>query len=99
MQPDGRQFSSFTCLFLLYIFFNNRIVPMGFLSRDIRVTFPGENQLRQSRATQPTVHAGCFSVSTIHRTLTWTAASLRSAQMLMHAIAPKDVRTPYKGLR
>ena len=31
--------------------------------------FPWESQLRQSRATQPTVHAGCFSVSKIHRTL------------------------------
>ena len=30
---------------------------------------PGESQLRQSRATQPTVHAGCLSVSIIHRTL------------------------------
>ena len=32
----------------------------------------GESQLRQSYATQPTVRAGCFSVSIIHRTLTWT---------------------------
>ena len=30
------------------------------------VAFPGESQLRQSRATQPGVHAGCFSVSMIH---------------------------------
>ena len=37
-------------------------------SRQNRVTFPGESQLRQSRATQPTVHAGCFSASMIHRT-------------------------------
>ena len=33
---------------------------MGFLPGEIRVAFPGESQLRQSRATQPTVHAGCF---------------------------------------
>ena len=29
---------------------------------NIRVAFPGESQLRQSRATQPTMHAGCFVV-------------------------------------
>ena len=55
--------------------------------------FPGESQLRQSRATQPTVHAGCFSVSIIHRTLTWTTGSLTCAQMLMHAIAHRDVQS------
>ena len=43
---------------------------MRFLPRKIRVAFPGESQLRQSRATQPTVHAGCSSVSIVHRTLT-----------------------------
>ena len=35
---------------------------MGFLSREIRVDFHGESQLQQSRATQPTEHAGCFCV-------------------------------------
>ena len=60
---------------------------MGFLPRKIRVAFPGESQLRQSRARQPTAPAGCFSVSKIHRTLTWTTGSLTCAQMLMHAIA------------
>ena len=34
-----------------------------------------------SHATQPTVHAGCFSVSIIHQTLTWTTGSLTCAQM------------------
>ena len=48
---------------------------------------PGKSQLRQSRATQPQLHAGCFSVSIIHRTLTRTTGSLTCAQMLMHAIA------------
>ena len=40
-----------------------------FLPWGIRVAFPGERQLRQSRATQPTqptVHAWCFSVSIIY---------------------------------
>ena len=54
---------------------------------------PGESQLRQSRATQLAVQAGCFSVSTIHRTLTWATGSLTCAQMLMHAMAHGDVRT------
>ena len=37
---------------------------------------PGESQLRQSRATQPVVHARwCFGVSVIHQTLTWTTGS------------------------
>ena len=62
---------------------------MRFLQLEIRVAFPGENQPRQSRATQPTVHAWCFSVSIIHQTLTWTTWSL----MLMHAIAYGGVPT------
>ena len=41
---------------------------MGFLPWEIRVDFPGESQLRQSRATQPTVNAGCLSVYIIHQT-------------------------------
>ena len=47
-----------------------------------------------SRATQPTVHAGCFSVSIIHPTLTWTTGSLMCTQMLMHAVAHGSVRKP-----
>ena len=67
---------------------------MGFLPCEIRVAFPGKSQLRQSRAIQPTVQAGCFSVSIIHRTLTWTTGSLSCAENLMHAIAHGGVRTP-----
>ena len=66
-------------------------VPMGFLPWKIRVAFPGESQVRQSPATKPTVHAGCFSVSIIHLTLTWITGSLTCAQMLMHAIADGGV--------
>ena len=36
---------------------------------------------------------GVFSVSVIHQTLTWTTGSLTCAQMLMHAIAHRGVRT------
>ena len=38
---------------------------MEILPWEIQVVFPRENQLRQSNATQPTVHAECFSVSII----------------------------------
>ena len=66
----------------------------GFLPWDIRVAFPGESQLLQSRATRPTVHAGCVSVPIIHQTRTWTTWSLTRAQVLMHATAHGGVRTP-----
>ena len=65
---------------------SNRISPVG----NSGCFPPRENQLRQSRVTQPTVHAGCFRV---HRTLTWTTGSLTCAQMLMHPIAHGVVRT------
>ena len=66
---------------------------MGFLPWEIRIAFHGESQLRQSRATQPTVHDGCFIVSIIHRIMIWTTGPLMYAQMLMHAIAHGCVRT------
>ena len=69
----------------MYKYFCNCIVPLELLPREIWVAFPGESQLQQSRATQPTVHAGCFSVSIIHRTLTWSRGSLTCERMLMHA--------------
>ena len=47
----------------------NCIAPIGFLPWEIRVAFPGESQLRQCRGTQPTMHAGCFSIFIIRRTL------------------------------
>ena len=72
----------------------NCIVRLGFLPWEIRVAFPGESQLRHSRATQPTVHAGCLSVSINHQTLTWTTGFLTCAHMLMHAVAHGGVRTP-----
>ena len=40
-----------------------------------RVAFLGESHQRQSRATRPTVPAGCFSLSISHRTLTWSTGS------------------------
>ena len=72
----------FTLLFFLLFTFS----PMGNTG-----CFLGESLLRQSCTTQPTVHAGCFSVFIIHRTLTWTKGSLTRAQMLMHAICTQGV--------
>ena len=51
-------------IFIFLLYFYNCIVPLGFLPSEIWVAFPGESQLQKSRATQPTVQAGCFSVST-----------------------------------
>ena len=66
---------------------------MGFLPWKIRLAFPGESQLGQSRTTQSTVHAGCFSVSIIHQTLTLTTGFLTCAQTLMPAVAHGGART------
>ena len=79
------------CFFCFFFTFYNCIVQMGFPPWKIRVAFPGESQLRQSR--YPTYCACWVFVSIIHRTLTWTTGSLTCAQMLMHAIAHGGVRT------
>ena len=87
---DGWYILAFTFTLL---FFYNFIVLMGFLPREIHTAFPGESQLWQGHATQPTVHAGCFSVSISHQTLTWTTGSLPCTQMLRHVTAHGDVWT------
>ena len=67
----------FILSFLFFFFFFLQLYcPNGFLPWEIQVAFPWKSQLWQSRATQPTAHAGCFSVSIIHQTLTWTTRSL-----------------------
>ena len=71
---------------------------MGFLPWEICVSFPRKSQLWQRRTTQPTVHAGCFSVLIIHQTLAWTTEFLTWARMLMHAIANGGVWTPLESL-
>ena len=69
--------------FLFFSFFVHIcICPNGISPVRNSGCLPRGNQLRQSGATQPTVHAGCFRVSIIHRTLIWTTASLTWAQML-----------------
>ena len=48
-------------IFFRYIYtFYNCIVPLQFLTWENRVAVPRESQLRQRRATQPTLHVGCF---------------------------------------
>ena len=84
-RPDRQTGRKSTCFVVSFFFFTIALSHRD-LSQ-IQVYFPGESQLRQSRATHPTVHAGCFSVSLIHRTLTWTTGSFTCTQMLMHAIA------------
>ena len=81
----------FTYFFNIYNTVYNCIVPMGFLPWEIRVALPRG----QCHATQPTVHAGCFSVSIAHRPLTRTTGSLTCEQILIHATAHGSVRTPY----
>ena len=67
-------------LFLFFTFtFLQLYCSIGISLMGNWVAFPRESQLQQSRATQPTVHAGCFSFSTIQRTLTWTTGSLTCA--------------------
>ena len=61
--------------------FEKCMVQMGFLPWENRLAFLGDSKLQQSRATHPKMHAGCFSVSIIHRTLTWTPEFLTRAQM------------------
>ena len=77
---------------------HNCIVLLGFCPRESQVAFSGESQLWQSHATQSVVHAGCFNISIIHQTLTWTTWFLTCAQMLMHAIACGIVWTPKESM-
>ena len=74
--------------FFLQLYCPNGISPMGNLG-----CFPQGKPAAQSCATQPTVHAWCFSVSRIHHTLIWTTGSLTCAQMLMHEIAHRGIWT------
>ena len=79
--------------FILQLYCPFGVRPMG----KIRVAFPGESQLRQSRATQPRVHAGSVSASIFHPALTRTTGSLTCAQILMHTIAHGVVGRPQQS--
>ena len=76
--------------FFLRLYCPTGIFPMGNSGLFSPLPPPHQkkkSQPRQSRATHPTVHTGCFSVSIMHRTLTWTTRYLTCTQMLVHAIS------------
>ena len=79
-----------TCITHLYL--TTVLSHWDFSQRKFGLLSPAGSQLRQSRAAQPTMHAGCFSVSLIHRTPTWSTGYLTCVQMLMRAIAHRGVR-------
>ena len=95
MSHVGRMFDhSFPActFFLIYIIlFTTVLSQWDFSHGKFGLLSPGG----QCHATQPTVHAGCFSVSIAHRALTRTTGSLTCEQILMHATAHGSVRTPY----
>ena len=72
---------NFTPVFFFFYFLQQYCSSGIFPEGKFGLPPPGESQLRQSRATQPTVHAGCFCVYIIHRILTWTTGSLTCGQM------------------
>ena len=69
-----------------FFFYITVLSHWDFFHGKSRLLSPGKASCG-SRATQPRVHAGCFSVSIIHQTMTWTTGSLALAQMLMRAVA------------
>ena len=69
-----------------FFFFTTVLSHLDFSHGKFGFPFPGKSQLRRSRGIQPTVHAVCFRVSIIHRTLTWTTGPLTCAHMLKHVI-------------
>ena len=71
-------------IYLIYLF-STVLSRWDFSHGKFELLFPGESQLRQGLATQPTVHAGYFSVPIIHRTLTLTTGSLTCAQGVVRA--------------
>ena len=78
VQHDASSFFLHKKLFYIDNFYNC-IVPKDHW--EIRVAFSrGKPAATESRY-QTTVHAGCFSVSLIHRTLMWTTGSLTCARM------------------
>ena len=90
MQNEG-SLRFFVVFFFIYIFLQ-LFCPNGILPREILVAFHEESQLQQSRATQPIVHAGCFSVSIILGTLTWTTGSVTGiCDLFVHTIYEWDL--------
>ena len=65
----------------------------NFFHGKFRSLCPGKASYNRAALPNLPVHAGCFSISIIHRTLTLTTGFLTCAQMLMHAFAHGGVRT------
>ena len=66
--------------FFFYILFTTVLFQQDFSRGKFGLPSPGKASC-SSRATQPMVYAGCFRVSIIHQTLTWTVGSSTCAQM------------------
>ena len=77
---------------LITFFFTTVFSYSDFSHGKFQLFSPGKASC-DSHATQPMVHAGCFSVTLIHWTLTWTTGSLTCTKMLMHATALRGVHT------
>ena len=78
---------------IFYLFFVIELSHWDSFHGKFGLLSPRESQLWQICTSQPTVRAGCFNVSIIHQTLTWTTGSFRCAQILMHAVAHSGVWT------
>ena len=61
-------FFFFDCVVELFFSFGTTVLYQWDFSHGKSSCLPRGSQLRQSRATQATVHAGCFCVSIIHQT-------------------------------
>ena len=88
---------SFVVVVVVVFHFTTVLSHWGSSHGENRVAFPGESQLRQSRATQTRVHAGSVSASIFHPALTRTTGSLTCAQILMHTIAHGVVGRPQQS--
>ena len=94
---------SLKCLFALVVnilfwfdfilFFTTVLFHWDFSYGKFGLLFLGKASCDRVVLPKPTVHAECFSVSIIHRPLTWTAGSLTCTEMLMNAIAHRGVGT------
>ena len=95
MQQKCLQFS---CLFHHFLFFFNFELLTTVLSQSdssqVKLGLPSPGKASCDRIALPNLQCmlGVFSVSIIHRTLTWTTGSLTCEQMFMRAIAHGGVR-------
>ena len=82
--------------FLLLFFFNVKTTVLShwdFLHEKFGLLSPGKANCDRSALPNRRCMPDVFNVSTIRRTLIWTKGSLSCAQILMHVIAHRGVRT------